>query len=153
MNLYEFLSIVSGLIYSTLLWLLIFKPEFTFKYILFDADLEIYGTEENFAAMKAVFAMLMVLIAPAYLTAAFNGYTTYIDVSIFQRITVVFASAFITGRVIGQDISPTGGNFTYTMFFVGDVVPAIVQMIFAPGGFSGMKCELLSYFVIFLHMY
>ena len=137
---YEFISLVGGVAYLSLFPLLVFQPEFTFKYILFNADIEVYGTEENMEAMKAVFSMLMIVIAPPYLASAIFGYTTYIDLSILQRCTVVFASAFLTARVLQQDVFPTG-NFSYTMFLIGDVVPAILQMLVAPGGLGGITCE------------
>lgn len=137
---YETISFVSGVAYLSLFPLLVFQPEFTFKYLLFNADIEVYGTEENIKAMEAVFAMLMIVIAPPYLASAIFGYTTYVDLTILQRCTIVFAAAFLTGRVLHQDVFSTG-NFSYTMFLIGDVVPAILQALVAPGGLDGIKSK------------
>lgn len=145
MNAYSFVAFVNGVAYTALLPLLVFKQEFTFKYILFNADMEVYGTEANLAAMKAVFAMLEVVIVPAYFASALKGYTAYIDLSILQRLTVVAATAFLTGSVLGQDVFPTG-NFSYTMFLIGDVVPAILQSLFTPGGFQGASSRISQMF-------
>jgi len=62
-----------------------------------------------------------------------------------QRLTVVFASVVLTGLVLKQDVLESG-NFSYSMFMVGDVLPAFVEALTAPGGYEGIKKRITEMF-------
>lgn len=125
MTLNESITFVWGLGYAAMMPLLHFAPEFFFKVILLDANIEYY-TEDNIKLMDSVFISLAVVATPAYIIAAINKYTVYIHITLAQRLTVVLATVLLSGMVIKQEIFE-GGYFLYTMFLVADCVPAALQ--------------------------
>lgn len=130
MGLYETTTFIWGLLYLSMTPLLLLAPNLVFKVMFFDADMEHY-TDDNIKAMLAVFIALAVVATPTYLIAALKKYTAFVHITIAQRITVVLASAVITGIAIEQDVFEFG-NFSYGMFLIADVVPAFIQGYLAP---------------------
>jgi hypothetical protein len=148
MGLYESVQLFSGITYASLYFLLHYATEFLMTYVFLHADIETATEPSNMKSMSGVFLILLVVIAPSYITAALNpDYTAYIDISILQRFTVVFAAILVSNLVVkpSQDVFPYG-NFGYTMFLVADVVPGILQGYFAPGGYSGIKSRITTMF-------
>mmetsp|Transcript_1991 Transcript_1991/g.2900 ORF Transcript_1991/g.2900 Transcript_1991/m.2900 type:complete len:565 (-) Transcript_1991:138-1832(-) len=132
-------SVVNGLVYLSLFPLLRFKPEFVFKFILLGADYEKYGgIEAVMKSMSGVFLALMAVISIPYIYAGIFDHKIYVDISIMQRMTVVFLSVLISAFVIYQDPFEHN-NFLYTMFFVADVFPALISGEVSPGGFAAIK--------------
>jgi hypothetical protein len=137
--------LLSGLGYTLMYPLAVFKPEFVYKYILLNAEMgETY--ESDIKSIKAVFLMLAAVISSAYIVSALNKHTVYIDITIVQRLTVVLSSVLLTGFVINQDIFPSG-NFSYSMFLLADIVPAIIQGYDAPGGYPGIHGRIYKMFL------
>ena len=130
LNLYESSTFIWGLLYISAIPLLLFAPEFFFKVVLFDANMDYY-TDDNVDAMLAVFLGLAVVASPTYIIAAVEKYTVFIHITIAQRLTVVFATILITAIVIKQDVFEFG-NFSYAMFLMADIVPAAIKGYLAP---------------------
>jgi hypothetical protein len=110
--------------------LLLLAPEFFFKVLFFDANMDYY-TDDNVKAMLAVFLGLSVVSTPTYLIAAVKKYTVFIHIAIAQRLTIVLITILVTGIVIKQDVFEFG-NFSYTMFLGADIVPAAIKGYLAP---------------------
>jgi len=141
----ELTSLAKGLLYFSLYPLLKLKPEFFFKFILLGADYEKYVDDDAvLKSMSGIFLVLASVISIPYIYAGIFGHRVYVDISIMQRVTVVFLSVLLTSYVIKQNPFETG-NFQYTVFFV-DVFPALVQGIGSPDGFAGMKKRLNDMF-------
>lgn len=138
----ELTSLANGLLYLSLYPLLKMKPEFVFKFILLGADYEKYGDNDDvLKSMSSVFIILASVISIPYVYSGIFGHRVYVDISIMQRVTVVFLSVLLTSYVIKQDPFEYN-NFQYSMFAIADVFPALISGIRSPGGFAGMKSKL-----------
>ena len=142
MELFESTTFIWGLFYLSTTPLLLKAPELVFKVIFFGASTDC-NTDDNRKAMLAVFLGLTVVATPSYIISAIKGYSDFIHITLAQRLTVVFAAIIVTG-IVKQDPFEFG-NFSYTMFLIADVVPAVIKGFLTPGeksrGFTKIKSK------------
>jgi len=133
MDSYEFQLLFGAVNYLSMYPLMLVAPWVWAK--VFFVDHETAFTEENVKSIEGVFLCLLVVISPSYCMALKNKYTLFIDVSVFQRVTLV-ALAVITTALVGQDPFP-GKNMCKVMALV-DVGGGIAHALSHPKGFSGV---------------
>ena len=132
MDMYTFMVLFGAVNYLSMYPLMQVSPWLWSK--IFFVDLETF-TDATVKSINGVFLLLLVVVSPTYLATLKYKYSLFIDVSVFQRMFIVFTCAFVTG-LIGQDPFPNR-NFVLVMFIV-DVLGGVGHGTSHPQGLSGV---------------